>query len=96
MNEEDLKKIRSAVKEEVIASEQRVINEVGKFIEENVLIELEKHGESLITIESTIKIYGDMYKLNNDDMKKLQKRLETVEDENGINPPPELILSELR
>lgn len=51
---------------------------------------------SVVTIESTIKTYSDMYKLNNDNMKKLEKRVETLEDNTGIVPPPELTLAEVK
>lgn len=50
---------------------------------------------SVATIEQTNKIYGDMYKVNNSGAKKLEKRLEVLEDKSGVTPPPELTLIDL-
>ncbi len=47
-------------------------------------------------IEQNIKTYADMYKMNNDNMKKLEKRVETLEDHSGIQAPPELTLAEVQ
>lgn len=51
---------------------------------------------SVVTIEQNIKTYSDMYKMNNDNAKKLEKRVETLEDQAGIAPPPELTLAEVK
>ncbi len=58
--------------------------------------QLNQHTEALVTIEDTIGAYGDMYKLNNDNAKKLERRVETLEDHAGIQSSPDLILSEVR
>lgn len=57
---------------------------------------LDQHTESLINIEHTNNIYGDMYKLNNDNIKKLERRIEKLEDSTGIEPQPEDTLTALR
>lgn len=57
---------------------------------------LDQHTESLINIEHTNKIYGDMYKLNNDNMKRLKRRIEKLEDSAGIEPQPEDTLAALQ
>ncbi len=44
-----------------IKEQQSVMNE-----------KLDNHTQALVTIESKISIYGDTYKLNNDNMKKLE------------------------
>lgn len=36
---------------------------------------LDQHTESLVNIESTIKVYGDMYDINNGNVRKLEKRI---------------------
>lgn len=51
---------------------------------------------SVLETENTIKVYGDMYKLNNDNMKRLEKRIEPLEDKAGIQPPLELTLAEVQ
>src|SRR3990167_2728576 len=50
---------------------------------------------SVVTIETTIKAYGDMYKINNSNSKKLEKRIEVLEDKSGIAPPPEFTLTDV-
>lgn len=57
---------------------------------------LDANTASVVTIEKEIKAYGDMYKINNSDAKKLEKRVEILEENAGINPPPELTLAEVQ
>lgn len=40
---------------------------------------LDANTASVATIEQTIKVYGDMYKMNNDNARKLEKRVETLD-----------------
>ncbi len=54
----------------------------------------ENHSAALVSIESKLDAYGDMYKINNSNAKKLEKRIEVLEDKSGINPPPEFTLVE--
>ncbi len=54
---------------------------------------LDSHSASLITIEKEIKAYGDMYKINDANNRKMEKRLETVEEKESIQVPPELQLA---
>ncbi len=87
MNDEDLKKLRELIKEELrptkdlvemtkkkVDSQQLFLTTTAenvRLIKEQQSLMNEKLGqqsESLVTIESTNKIYGDMYKLNNDNM----------------------------
>lgn len=60
---------------------------------ERIAERVESHTASLMTIEQEIKVYGEMYKNNNDNAVKLEKRVETLEDHAGITSPPELILT---
>ncbi|MDO8503445.1 MAG: hypothetical protein Q7S60_02020 [bacterium] len=57
---------------------------------------LETLKASAVTIENTINVYGDMYKINNDNAKKLEKRVETLEEKAGVESPPELTLAEVQ
>lgn len=121
MNDEDIKKLRVLIKEEVrtikdivevtkkkvdsqelhvhvtaenvrrIKEQQSIINEKLDDIKDVQ----EQHTESLVTIESKIGIYEDMYKLNNDNMKKLEKRQGFLEEKSGVIPDPEHTLVNL-
>lgn len=46
----------------------------------------------LIYIETTVKGYADQYVTNKDHIRRLDKRLNTVEEDLGIQPPQELII----
>lgn len=50
---------------------------------------LDSHSGSLITIEKELKAYADMYKINDSNIRKMEKRLETVEKDAGIKVNPE-------
>lgn len=78
---------------------KKILNEALDPIKET----LKEHGQrleavqgSVVTIENTINAYGDMYKINNSNAKKLEKRVETLEDNAGVTPPPELTLTEVQ
>ena len=53
---------------------------------------LESHTSSLVNIETTINVYADMYKINDDNVRKIEKRTETLEEKAGIEAPEELTL----
>lgn len=57
---------------------------------------LETLQSSSVTIENTINAYGDMYKINDSNVRKIEKRVETLEEEAGIQPGPEFILADVR
>ena len=88
MDEQTLRKIVKEVVDVALEPIKRDLSEVKDTQETRVL-------PSVVTTENTIKVYSDMYKLNNDNMKKLEKRIETLEDEVGIQPSPELVLAEI-
>lgn len=53
---------------------------------------LDAHSGSLIEIEATLKGYGDMYKINGHNIKRLNKRLQKVERSLDIQSPQELFI----
>lgn len=71
-----------------LKDQQSVIN--GKLDEMQET--LDSHTGSLMNIERDLKGYADMYKINNSNIRKMEKRLETVEDDAGIKVPAELQL----
>lgn len=50
---------------------------------------------AVMELESTINGYGDMYKINDSNVRKVEKRLETVEKGAGVDVSPELHLEPL-
>ena len=60
---------------------------------ETINKKLDQHTGALINIEDTIKMYGDMYQINNDNAKKLEKRIDVLEDKGRVVAPPELRLA---
>jgi chromosome segregation ATPase len=78
--------VRSIKEQQSIMNEK--LDEMGESLDANT--------GSVIAIERTIKTYGDMYKMNNDNIVKLAKRINILEEEQGINPPEELLLGKVR
>lgn len=75
--QDEFKKALSGVKEDQ--------TDLRKLIEERVL-------PPLAYIETTIKGYADSYVTNKDHIGRLNKRVATVEDKLGIQPPAELTI----
>ncbi len=50
---------------------------------------------AIVKLEATVNGYGDMYKINDSNIRKMEKRLETVEEDAGIEVPPEFHLEPL-
>lgn len=75
-----------------IKEQQSVINEKLDALEDVKEILEDRVYPSVVEIENTIKAYGDMYKINNENSKKLEKRLEVAEDKLNIQPDPEFSL----
>lgn len=71
-----------------IKDQQSVMNEKLTEMQET----LDANTASVITIEKEIKGYGDMYKINDSNIRKIQKRLEPLEKEAGVEVPPEFQL----
>ncbi|MBI2334584.1 hypothetical protein HYU96_02170 [Candidatus Daviesbacteria bacterium] len=53
------------------------------------------HTGALITIEKELKGYADMYKINDFNIRRMEKRLETLEEDSGVDVPPEFRLQPL-
>lgn len=73
----DLRKITKEIQKEQ--------TELRRIIEERVL-------PPVIYVETTIKSYADRYVANEDHIRRLDKRLNTVEENLGIQPPEELTI----
>jgi hypothetical protein len=56
---------------------------------------LDAHTGSLVTIESKLDAYGDMYKINDSNIRKIQKRTELLEEDTGVEVLPELQLADV-
>ncbi len=55
----------------------------------------ESHSAALVSIESKLNAYGDMYKINDSNVRKVEKRLETLEENVDITPPSEFTLADV-
>lgn len=78
-----------------IKEQLSVVNEKLDALQEIKEIVEDRLYPSVVTIELDIKAYGDMYKLNNDNAKKLDHRLKVVEKKSDIKPDPEFSLAEV-
>ncbi len=67
---------------------KQTIGELKQTIDSRVL-------PSVTYIETNIKAYRDSYQVNNANAKKLEKRVEILEDKAGVIPPSELTLAEV-
>ena len=56
---------------------------------------LDAHTGSLITIEKELKGYADMYKINDSNIRRMEKRLETIEENTDIDVNPDYQLQPL-
>lgn len=70
----------------LMKDQQSVMNKKLDDLQESV----EANTASVIDMEATLKAYSDMYKINDANIRKIQKRLEPLEEEAGIEIPPEL------
>ena len=74
-----------------VKDQQSVIN--GKLDEMRET--LDAHTGSLITIEKELKGYADMYKINDSNIRRVEKRLKTLEEDADVDVPPEFKLEPL-
>lgn len=51
---------------------------------------IDSNTAAIVELESTIKGYADSYKANDTNIRKAEKRLEILEENAGVNVPPEL------
>lgn len=91
MNQDDFKKI---LDEALKPIKQKLASHDERF--DSLNEKLDNHGAALVNIESKLNAYGDMYKINNSNTKKLEKRVETLEENVNITPPPEFTLAEVQ
>ena len=61
---------------------------------ESINRRLDSNTAAVMKLESTIKGYGDMYKINDSNIRKIEKRTEVLENNADIEPSPEFILAE--
>lgn len=54
----------------------------------------ESHSAALVSIESKLDAYGDMYKINDSNVRKVEKRLKALEENADITPPSEFVLAD--
>lgn len=56
---------------------------------------LDANTAAVMELESTVKGYADMYKINDGNIRRMEKRLGPLEEEAGIDVAPELKLEPL-
>lgn len=56
---------------------------------------LDVNTAAVLELESTVKGYADMYKINDSNIRRMEKRLEPLEEKIGVSVPPELQLEPL-
>lgn len=91
MNQEDFKKLLDEALEPIKQKQENQSSALSSIKDKQ-----ESHSVALISIESKLDAYGDMYKINNSNAKRLEKRVETLEENAGITPPSEFILAEVQ
>lgn len=50
---------------------------------------LDSNTAAVMELESTVNGYADMYKINDSNIRRMEKRLEPLEEKVGVNIPPE-------
>lgn len=91
MNQEDFKKLLDEALEPIKQKQENQSSALSSIKDKQ-----ESHSAALISIESKLDAYGDMYKINNSNAKRLEKRVETLEENADITPPSEFILAEVQ
>lgn len=56
---------------------------------------LDANTGAIVELEKTVKGYADMYKINDSNIRRIEKRVETLEEDAGVDTPPELQLEPL-
>jgi hypothetical protein len=83
MDEQTLKRVLNEVLEPVLEPIRKDLAEVKDTLETRML-------PSVTETENTLKSYADSYKINRDNIERLDTRVTTVEDNLNIDPPEEL------
>jgi len=81
MTDNDVKTIAKVVKTEIAEALAPVLKKLDEHSDK-----LDNHTEALMSIETTLKGYGDMYEVNKDKIEDLDERVATVEEHLGITP----------
>lgn len=95
--EESLKPLQIGLDEvrQGLGEVKKDLEQVKKVQDEHTEIIEKRILPPLVYIETTVKSYADRYVTNEDHIRRLDKRLDTVEDELGIQPPQELTIPPL-
>lgn len=56
---------------------------------------LDANTVAVMELESTVNGYADMYKINDSNIRRVEKRLEPLEEKAGVDVPPEYQLEPL-
>lgn len=56
---------------------------------------LDANTAAVMELEKTVNGYGDMYKINDANVRKVEKRVESLEENAGIKSPEEFTLAEV-
>lgn len=84
----DIRQTGQSASISLMKDQQSVMNKKLDELQESV----DANTASLIEVEATLKGYGDMYKINGHNIKRLNKRLKKVESKLEIYPPQELFI----
>ena len=95
MDEDKLKKIVEDVVNKAIDPINQRLDDPDNGLHA-IKSQLDAASAGVATIEQKINAYGDMYKMNDSNIRKMEKRLETVEEKEDIDVPPELQLEPLQ
>lgn len=90
-----IKELLEIIREKVDKLEmfQHVTSEQVRTIKDQMSVvnrKLDTHSASLVSIESKLDTYGDMYKINQHNIERLDTRLGVAEDKLEIEPPEDL------
>lgn len=50
---------------------------------------LDANTAAVVELEATVNGYADMYKINDSNIRRMEKRLEPLEEKAGVDVPPE-------
>lgn len=108
MDEDKLKKIVEEVVNGAVDPIKQMLNDpdtglkaINKRLEDSdtglvaINRRLDANTVAVMELEKTVKGYGDMYKINDSNIRKIEKRVETLEEDTGIKPPEEFTLAEV-
>ena len=104
MNQDDFKKLLDEALEPIKQKQDSHTTELTNLAStldshttdlSNIKDKLESHSGALANIESQLDAYGDTYKINDSNIRKVEKRLETLEENADISPPSDFILAKV-